>query len=188
MRTLEHLLARPVPARSFRGHAPIILAALLALFGNPATSLARGGVGPDPRLASRQIEALPRAIRRDLAPLERACGGLRAEAHFTRHLAPGSATPQFIALHFDNIGCNNRDAVCTPTGCIHRVYVSSGTGYRLVFDAHVEDLELTMIGGTPAIRLHCTGFNPDCMRVLRWTGSRFEDQRPLPGRSPARAP
>lgn len=187
MCTLMHRRALAILARSYRRHAPIILAALLALLGNPATSLARGGVGPDPRLASRQIEALPQAIRRDLAPLERACGGLRAEAHFSRHLSPGGATQQFIALHFDNIGCNNRGAVCTPAGCIHRVYVSSGSGYRLVFDARVEDLELTMIGSTPAIRLQCAGFDPDCTRVLRWTGSRFEDRHPLPGRSPARS-
>ncbi|WP_204314028.1 hypothetical protein, partial [Klebsiella aerogenes] len=84
---------------------------MLTLSGNPSPSQARGGIGPDPRLASRQIEALPRDIRRDLAPLERACGGLRAEAHFSRHLLPASSSPRFIALHFDNIGCNNRDAI-----------------------------------------------------------------------------
>ncbi len=200
MRAFRPIQAAPASSRYRRVVAPMILAPMILAPMILATVLmladigsniwapdtwaasawtsrawARGGLGPDPRLSSRQIEALPDDIRRGLAPIARACGGLRAEAHFSRHLSPGGSAYRFIALHFDNIGCNDRSVICAQAGCLHQVYVSSGAGYRLVFDARVEDLELTMVGSAPAIKVHCAGFAPGCTRILHWTGTRFED-------------
>jgi hypothetical protein len=146
---------------------------LLGLAGMQPQADARGGLGSENIWASEHIEGLPREIRQNLQKHGRLCGPARAQHYFSGSLSPSGSRYQFISLHFEYFGCNDRVTICPQSGCLHQVYASAGAGYRLVFSGHVSELELKVIDGTPAIEVSCPHSEKSCSRVLRWNGNGF---------------
>jgi hypothetical protein len=118
--------------------------AIASLYG-PAGSLpawARGGPlhleGP---WHSAHVEGLPQEVRASVERSSRACGApITAQHLFSRYIQDGLTGDQFIAIHFDEMDCVNRAAVCTAAGCLHQVYVSKGGAYKLILNTYVPDL------------------------------------------------
>lgn len=135
---------------------------------------ARGAMAAEDLWAAVHIDGLPPDIRRNLSKHVRRCGGPKALHYFSRYLSPRGSRHQFVSLHFEEFSCRDRAAICTSEDCLHQVYVSTGAGYRLVFEARVKELELKIIDGTPAIEISCAWpAGMECARVLRWNGSAF---------------
>ena len=132
-----------------------------------------GGTYTHDTWAAAHIEGLPPGIRRSLMKQVPKCGTLRAQHDFSRYLSPTGSKNRFVSLHFEHFGCTDRAAICTDGACLHQVYASSGGAYRLVFSARVQELELKVISGAPAIEIACGRFGENCARILRWTGNRF---------------
>ena len=151
--------------------------ALVSLLYQSADAAARSGSYSHVDLAStRPIEELPPDVRR--AVVERwksVCGfPLTARRSFVHYLGDRSLGYQFIALHFNDLNCDNRTAVCNDRGCLHQVYVSTGSTYRVVFTEYVQEVTLTFLDHTPAVEIECMAVDARCPRVLRWNGRRFE--------------
>jgi hypothetical protein len=120
-----------------------VIAALLVLAGSSSAS-ARGGMPPEYRWNSQHIDQLPAEVRKAISPYARICGGpLAAEHSFAIYYRSGNAN--LIGLHFERLRCGNRDAVCKPSGCLHKVYISTGGPYRLLSSSYVPELDLTQV-------------------------------------------
>lgn len=149
---------------------------LLALLALPLISSggadARGGIGRENPWAADHLTDLPRDIRSSITSQYPSCEPARAKHGFARYLITPGAHPDFVALHFELFGCSDRTAICTSTGCLHQVYAATRAGYRLVYSGHVDNVELRLVGGRPAIALSCTGLPGTC-RTLVWNGRRF---------------
>jgi len=148
-----------------------MIIALTALGLQTGDACARAvGHSHDPWLAAH-VDALPADVRRSLSALQASCGQPRAAHEFSRYLSTAGGRHDFIALHFEHFGCANRAAICTAAGCLHEVFASTRGGYRRVYSAHVLELELDLIGGTPVIAISSgRGVAP---WVLRWNGGGF---------------
>jgi hypothetical protein len=152
-----------------------ILALVSLLYQSP-DAFARGGAISHVDLAStRPIEELPPDVRRAVERWKSVCGfPLTARRSFVHYLGDRSLGYEFIALHFNGLSCDNKTAVCNDRGCLHQVYVSTGSKYRVVFTEYVQELTLTFLDHTPAVDIECIALHAQCPRILRWNGRRFE--------------
>lgn len=136
-----------------------------------ASGQAEGRLVP---LSPGQYSRLSPAIRFALELTKRACGDedITVRNGFLRYLQGGTGE-EFTAVHFDQIGCGNRAEVCTPSGCLHRVFVSRLGSQREVWRGNVFEIDMSIVSGIPAIDVHCGHFDHSCCRRLIWNGSRF---------------
>ena len=86
----------------------------LCLLGFPQSASSRGGIAQDPWNPAH-LTNLPPEIRVQARKWEAACGApIAAAQRFALYLTiPGT---QFVALHFDDFQCRNREAVCGASG------------------------------------------------------------------------
>ena len=112
--------------------APIALGLLVtASLASPA--FARGGLHLlDPAWNPQHINGLPAEVRNALTHM---CGDSQAEHQFASY----SQNLRFLVLHFERFRCGNRGALCTQSGCLHQVYVSTGGHYRSLRSYHASD-------------------------------------------------
>ena len=73
----------------------------------------------------QHVEGLPPEIR---AAIIRRCHGPKAHHNFASY----TEDLRTIALHFEHLHCDSDGAFCSPSGCLHQVYVSSHGHYRLL--------------------------------------------------------
>ena len=112
--------------------APIALGLLVtASLASPA--FARGGLHLlDPAWNPQHINGLPAEVRSAVTHM---CGGAQAEHQFASY----SQNLRLLVLHFEHFRCGNRGALCTQSGCLHQVYVSTGGHYRLLRTYHASN-------------------------------------------------
>jgi hypothetical protein len=141
-------------------------------------AMARGAISHRDVASPQHIEELPSEIRSALARWQSACGvPLAARDWFAHYLDDKATGYRLISLHFHELSCINKAALCTAQGCLHQVYISTGGMYRLAFSANVPDVTLTFLDGrVPAIEIDCETFSTQCRpRVLRWNGRGFAE-------------
>jgi hypothetical protein len=89
-------------------------------------SSAQGGnFRTEDRYNPQHIDNLPLEIRNSI--LHR-CSMPKALHPFASYFD----SSQRIVLHFEHFVCDGDGTYCTPSGCLHQVWVSSGGHYRLV--------------------------------------------------------
>jgi hypothetical protein len=154
--------------------AILVLAGLLY---QSADAVARGGMSHPDVASSQYIEELPPEIRKVVSRWQSACGAPLAARHlFAHYLGDRLIGSRLIALHFHELSCANKSALCSYRGCLHQVYVSTDGRYQLAFSARVPDVTLTLLDHTPAIEIDYSLLDRRCPRVLRWNGRRFVEQ------------
>jgi hypothetical protein len=100
--------------------------AIVGFAGLVSPASARGGLPPDEPWNPQHISELPAEIRSALA---RMCPGpLKAQHYFAGYYQ----NSQTVVLHFENLRCGERGALCTNAGCLHQLYGLSGGHYRLL--------------------------------------------------------
>lgn len=142
-------------------------------------AMGRGGISYRDVASARHIEELPSEIRSALARWQSTCGlPLAARHSFAHYLGDKAMGYRLISLHFHELSCINKAALCTDGGCLHQVYISTDGVYRLAFSANVPDVTLTFLDGrAPAIEIDCETFGTPCRpRVLRWNGRGFAER------------
>jgi hypothetical protein len=73
-----------------------------------------------------RIDALPPELGSRVMRPERACGApVSAAKLFALHLRASGT--RFIALHFNDFRCENRNALCWGSECLYEAYVRSGS-------------------------------------------------------------
>jgi hypothetical protein len=151
--------------------------ALVSLLYQAPDAAARGGYSHVDLASTRPIEEPPPDVRRVVERWKSVCGfPLSARRSFVHYLGDRSLGYQFIALHFHDLSCDNRTAVCNDRGCLHQVYVSTGSTYRVVFTEYLQEVTLMFLDHTPAVEIECMTLDARCPRVLRWSGRRFQGQ------------
>jgi hypothetical protein len=103
--------------------------------------------------------------------LERSCSAqLSAARLLALQLSPSGT--RFIALHFDNFRCENRNVLCTGNECLHQVYVRSGSSFRLALSIRAVGLKITKEGDMASLEVTTAGPHPSKF-FYRWDGNRF---------------
>ena len=135
---------RLMEVRMFRS-LKLMITVLLLLGAGSISAQARGGpISLERRWNPQHIGGLPAEIRNAIASYARVCGSpIAAEHSFVRYFQSGTA--KLIGLHFEHLRCADRAAVCSPAGCLHQVYISSGGKYRLLRSFYVPELDLTQV-------------------------------------------
>ena len=145
-----------------------IAVASLCLSGMLRPAFSHSGVAQD-RWNPAHLQNLPLEIHTVVQKWEAACGGsLAAAQQFALYLTvPGA---EFVALHFDDFRCGNKSVHCSPTGCLHEVYVATKGKYRRVLTVHARDIRL--LRDQNAALVEISGVSGK-IRALRWNGRRF---------------
>jgi hypothetical protein len=103
-----------------------VFCALMTLLLACSQSSAKGNsVHSEDRYNPQHIDSLPSEVRNTI--LHR-CGQPKALHNFARYFDNLNR----IVLHFEHLICDGDGTYCTPSGCLHQVWVSTGGHYRLV--------------------------------------------------------
>jgi hypothetical protein len=86
---------------------------------------ARGNYHTEDRYNPQHIDSLPADVRNSI--LHR-CSEPKALHSFASYFDK----PKRIVLHFEHFICDGDGTYCTPSGCLHQVWVSVGGHYHLV--------------------------------------------------------
>jgi hypothetical protein len=95
---------------------------------------------------------------------------LSAAKLFALNLSPSGT--RFIALHFDDFRCENRNVLCWGGECLREVYVRSGSSFRLALSIHAVGLKITKEGDLAVLEVTTAGPHPSTI-FYRWDGRRF---------------
>jgi hypothetical protein len=144
-------------------------------------AVARGGISYRDVASTQHIEELPSEIRDALGRWQSVCGiPLAARHSFAHYLGDKAMGYRLISLHFHELSCVNKAALCTDRGCLHQVYISTDGLYRLAFSENVPEVTLKFLDGpVPAIEIDCVIviLSTQCRpRLLRWNGRRFAER------------
>jgi hypothetical protein len=152
------------------------IVSLLGLAGVLPTS-ARAVVAPsssEDQFNQAHIEALPQEVRDSIERATRACGApVEARRLFSRYIQDRLTGDRFIALHFEDVRCVNRAAICTTAGCLHQVYVSKDGPYRAILNVYAPEIEFKLSDGAAVVEIACVQPPEACARDFRWDGSHF---------------
>lgn len=129
---------------------------LVSLLYQSADAVARGGISHPDVASTQYVKELPPEIRKVVSRWQSACGApLAARRLFAHYLGDTLIGSHLISLHFHELSCANKSALCSYRGCLHQVYVLTDSRYQLAFSAHVPDVTLTLLDHTPAIEIDC---------------------------------
>jgi hypothetical protein len=96
-----------------------------------------GGMHSEDRYNPQHIDSLPPEIRKSIL---HKCNDPKALHPFARY----SDSFKRIVLHFEHFICDGDGSFCTPSGCLHQVWVSAGTATATI----------SVIGCQPAVGNH----------------------------------
>ena len=126
-------------------------------------------------LTSERLQQLPSSVRAAILNAQKVCGedSISVRNGFIRYLKDASGN-EFVALHFDQFHCTNRSALCTPAGCLHRIFVTrDGFAHREVWHAHVQEVDVANETGRMSASVDCSREGQYCAAVLRWNGKQL---------------
>jgi hypothetical protein len=126
-------------------------------------------------LTTERLQQLPSSVRAAIVTAHKACGGDSIDVRngFIRYLKDANGD-EFVALHFDQLRCNNRSAICTSRGCLHQIFVSrNGVAHREVWRDHVQEIDMTNETGRMSARVECSRAGRYCATALRWNGQQL---------------
>lgn len=125
-------------------------------------------VAADRHWSSNHLAQLPAELQTRVLSLQNACGAqISAQQYFSTSIEIGQES--FRALHFQDLSCQNRQFICTATGCLHEIYRQSGGLFRKVFGLFAQDIRMENDSGRLMIRATRGGE----IRSFRWTGRSF---------------
>lgn len=125
---------------------------------------------PDKQGQTLSIDKLPHEIGAALAAWKPACGDrLTAGALFARITEVSGR--RYVTLHFEELACVDRRAICNADGCRHEVYALSDGRFHRVFTRETVGLNLHNHDNIAVLELDCGVFG--CLRALRWNGRAF---------------
>lgn len=100
-------------------------ALIVMLLASTQLSAKGGSYHTEDRYNPQHIDSLPADIRNSIF---HRCSDPKALHPFARYFD----NPKRIVLHFEHFTCDGNGTYCTPSGCLHQVWVSVGGHYRLL--------------------------------------------------------
>lgn len=138
-----------------------------------ASGIAQGGWS---YLSSEQMSRFPAAVRLALKSAQDLCGGeaTRIRTGFLRYL-PGPDGQEFTTIHFEHFECSGKDLLCSPSGCLHRLFVTTGGGMqREIWRGHIREIDMSNESGVPSIDFDCGQNGSFCHFQRKWNGTQFK--------------
>jgi hypothetical protein len=132
-------------------------------------------------LTTQCLQQLPSIVRAEILRAQKARGeeSIIVRSGFIRYLNDVHGD-EFIALHFDQFHCASRTALCTSTGCLHKIFVArDGLAHREVWHDYVQEVEMTNETGQMSVGVECGREGRYCATMLRWNGRQLFTERPL---------
>jgi hypothetical protein len=154
-----------------RPFLPLICRAISFVFAlaGAAAPLAAYEVASDP-LHTLSLDRLPREVSNTLEAWKPSCGDrLAAGQMFARVSEIGGQ--RYLTLHFEELACVDRSAICNATGCRHEVFALVQGRFHRVFTRHTQGLDLRELQNAAVLELDCGLLG--CLRALRWNGRTF---------------
>jgi hypothetical protein len=118
------------------------------------------------------IEALPGEVSREVRKWQKSCGALKARSSFSGTVE--IAGRRYLALHFEQLHCEDRTAICSPSGCLHEVYEFRHGRFQKVTSLQTSELQITVSGNQAVLEVDCGLLG--CLRTLRWDGKGFTEK------------
>lgn len=137
-----------------------------------ASGVAQGGWS---RLSAEQMNRFPTAIRLALQSAQNLCGSemTRIRTGFLRYL-PGPNGQEFTTIHLEHFECSGKGLLCSPSGCLHRVFITTSAGMqREVWRSNIGEIDMSIVSENPSLDLDYSRGGSFCRRQLQWNGNRF---------------
>ena len=154
-------------------HLFIVLMVCLTVTGANARAagMAQGKFSP---LSDERLQQLPPAIHKAFKAAQRLCmdDAIDVRTGYLRYII-GPRGEEFIAIHFDQFRCSNSQALCSPKGCLHRVFISRAGALREVWRGNVFEIDMSIDAGVPSIDVNCSRDGLFCRHKMQWDGKRF---------------
>lgn len=153
----------------------LFIALMMCLMPTGANARASGmAQGKFSTLSYERLQRLPPAIHKAFKAAQLLCrdDAINVRTGFLRYLK-GKKDVEFIAIHFDQLECLNRNALCSPNGCLHRVFVSDRGILREVWRGDVLEIDMSTESGIPSIDVDCSRRGSFCHHQMQWNGKRF---------------
>ena len=153
----------------------LFIALMMCVISTGAIACASGiAQGKFSTLSYERLQRLQPAIHKAFKAAQLLCRGdaINVRTGFLRYLK-GKEGVEFIAIHFDQVECFNRDALCSPNGCLHRIFVSKRGNLREVWRGDVLEIDMSNESGIPSIDIDCSQRGSVCRHRMQWNGRRF---------------
>jgi len=144
-------------------------AAIFALACGSAPATAAYETTGDPA-HTLSLDRLPREVGAALDMWKPACGERLAAGQWFARVSEISGR-RYLTLHFEELACVDRSAICSSNGCRHEVYVFAQGRFQRVFTRDTMGLNLRDLQKTAVLELDCGLLG--CLRALRWNGRTF---------------
>jgi hypothetical protein len=150
----------------FRTWTVLVLAVITGL-ASPA--LAKAPQPSDEEWRAAHIAELPREVSKEVYKWRGPCGVLKARSTFSRITEIGGR--RYLALHFEQLHCEDRTALCSAAGCLHEVYEFRHGRFQKIKSLRTSELQVVPSDGQAALEFDCRLLG--CLRVLKWDGTGF---------------
>jgi hypothetical protein len=77
---------------------------------------------------------------------------------------------RYLTLHFEQLHCDDRTAICSATGCLHEVYEHRHGRFQKVTSLRTLELRVVGSSGRAVIETDC---GLGSLNSLKWGGKRF---------------
>lgn len=129
---------------------------------------ARASMATENPWAPEHVRALPPDIQWEVVQRAQACGDRPAAQHYFSVSIEAEGL-RFLSLHFEDFACTNRTSLCNGGGCLHQVYLKTGSRHRLIFSARAREVKLTNEDGVAGMEVSMGTFR----KLYRWNGRSF---------------
>lgn len=116
------------------------------------------------------LDRLPHEIGAALDLWKPACGRRIEAGQWFARISEISGR-RYLTLHFEELACVDRSAICSSNGCRHEVYAFSNGRFHRIFTRQTTGLNLRDLQNTAVLELDCGLLG--CLRALRWNGRTF---------------
>ncbi len=136
-----------------------------------AAGMTQGKFSP---LSDERLQQLPPEIQKAFIAAQLLCmeDAINVRTGYLRYIR-GPRGEEFTAIHFDQFRCSNSQALCSPKGCLHRVFISRGGTLREVWRGDVFEIDMSIDSGVPSIDVNCSRAELFCRHKMLWDGKRF---------------
>jgi len=137
-----------------------------------ASGIAQGGWS---NLSVEQMNRFPTAVRLALQSAQNLCGGemTRIRTGFLRYL-PSPSGQEFTTIHFEHFECSGKDHLCSPSGCLHLIFVTKRGSMREIWRGHIREIDMSNESGVPSIDFDCGQGGSFCHFQRKWNGTRLQ--------------
>jgi len=150
----------------------LIVSAFAILLGVVAPAVSKAAPDQEEWRTS-YVDQLPGEVSRDVRKWQKACGVLKARSAFSNTMEIGGR--HYLALHFEQLHCEDRTAICSAWACLHEVYEVRHGRFHKVTSFRTLEMQINFSDGEPVLEADCGLLG--CLRKMQWNGNGFTEKQ-----------